>query len=1822
MDPYKPIIIGESDDEFGDEGVPPRPGPPDVIDLSGTDDMDMTDAHDNVYQEQGDWQNQIPLQDLEEDTKPIAGYISPPPDENFERPPEDHGDEDLGGRGDDDPDKNPGRDILHNFPKELVDRVSHQLYFHHQCDRRSDAGVTKLWDGDKVPQTKKASPMYTMTLKTGAIFFLAMTNYGCKAYSPLLVPRSPSKMSDLTSDEWDEVVRKTLTQEEIASFRKDGKPHGTKIRTWLWSKVYEKFISKEFVEKILDAEDDDDDDDDDQDDNYGETEPNEAIMTGSLSPKRTTSDLGDDEPWGDGDDPRQILKRLFESPLTALTTFERNLMQELEDILGQENVPKTLVDMEVPRQIKAKIDEMVRDDKREEVGSGYEKIILLGRNGFGKSTAINNFFLSCEQTSNLYGTFSRPNQSMIEFVLEEIFNELSPQEKVKAGCRLLDEFVTSIADDDKHKKHFVSWHRPPPGVSESLTKDIQKELEARRKIRDYHRTKSLEGLRQYGYLFPVGSTVSSTTEVGKGVRFGPQFALVVRFKSLNDVKRDLINHDWSADARDLYDNDITAFRMRKNMENMLNVLKTGLFHEGDDDDDDDDEDSGEKQQTAPTKSGDIEVCEDILQLDGKTMVFTAPGHDKIVDQIYIRNKIADFSAPTDPISKARRLMVDDMIVYCPCALFEGKKVELRDIPGCGETDPTKVSRLMTEIDQADHVIVTVPKTLSEADDVTTIMRQHLIPRYINSKSESTYTLLSSIRANSKFDEHLSMNVESLLERVESAIEEEDVLNAQFYSLLPETVPPTERETLLSLFNQCLLEAKSNGPRANRRLEIDFLIMPEKGDPISETEILEDLTKFEADRDTREKATRKTLRELCKFGPKKGLSNRVLNELKYKPRVISLYPFLYTSLVTSHQAEMDDDSTQVCSEEHKDHSQALKLSGGREWLRIFDSIEMRHLTRGVKKVVSLCDTCNVAQKAHVFFNEIIQHDPRLVECAKKLHKNSVRDKFLAELAGPAERIFSELTPAVDEKYAVWGADEEKEIHHDICKLFEKHVEKNVRDLHKKTIDSRRVVRFMSNSEQMRPFFLKVLQVLRKSNIFSKSVAIWGGCTEKIKERLKILFSENLKKEVLLQLGHNAPESLKTKAAVEIAKLMEKQSSSILDESFSQRGALDWLKRQRAVNRKGSYRYLWQAGMKDVYTLELCSEFFLLNANEFIENPKEMFSQRLSDFLVAVKHKTKEFLTQTVWRRACAKSLEKFRKAKSIHRDNRSVAWRLYRTFWQSFLVDMKGKQCMARHLDRLGQKLQEIRNTAVRLDEELLRREIANSDAAETRILKMRILDNFCENCTRRPEMPIGSKLRKWWSKRTCSTSDCPKRKAATDVSEFHSFFTALSRALTNCEWEKNLLSYNLHRSRRADGTLFNALAELMEPSDGILHNLTRTYSTGSPFRKRRRLFKNIMIFIAVCFNDVHGYEFERLFRMSVAEFQTKCTQWEAKEMSEENDGLPRELVVPILLGFASLHSVNLDIILLNHEEHDPSAPIMFYRISPFPFREIKFQESPISLQMTYDAKDGFVFTRKKDRRLEFKVGSERSFGAEEPSHQFIAETRTEPKQTDGGSGELLRKSVNRRLREQVYKAHRDRGSGEAAYGGDPNNPENPNPAIEYLRLDRWTCEPTYRREKPFKYSRVLGIIGEVNYYQLKSLNRFYCQIQDKGYFVLEHQDTKNMTIFRFQDDVLQHMGLIPQEVPVLSFSGPLKHNVSSCSQIHCPVCEVLFYRIDRAIVSLKQGKRVPDNRRVEQKLAKLNEQLALRGREKIVLPRCIAEWASKKRKSDLAQPSKKKTKRS
>ena len=100
----------------------------------------------------------------------------------------------------------------------------------------------------------------------------------------------------------------------------------------------------------------------------------------------------------------------------------------------------------------------------------------------------------------------------------------------------------------------------------------------------------------------------------------------------------------------------------------------------------------------------------------------------------------------------------------------------------------------------------------------------------------------------------------------------------------------------------------------------------------------------------------------------------------------------------------------------------------------------------------------------------------------------------------------------------------------------------------------------------------------------------------------MFSENLKKEVLLQLGHNAPESLKTKAAVEIAKLMEKQSSNILDESFSQRGALDWLKRQRAVNRKGSYRYLWQAGMKDVYTLELCSEFFLLNANEFIENPK--------------------------------------------------------------------------------------------------------------------------------------------------------------------------------------------------------------------------------------------------------------------------------------------------------------------------------------------------------------------------------------------------------------------------------------------------------------------------------------------------------------------------------------------------------------------------------------------------------------------------------------------
>ena len=547
------------------------------------------------------------------------------------------------------------------------------------------------------------------------------------------------------------------------------------------------------------------------------------------------------------------------------------------------------------------------------------------------------------------------------------------------ACHLnADEFKESVHRMTNEKVEWVESKE-----NDCTPEERERELAFRKHISNYCvKGMSETGLKRYSYLFPVNNGSTSTTAIGKGVRFGPEFALVIKFKEVDELLEEVQSYDFALDENASEN----AKHQHTYMMDLVQALKYGRIEDQRSDSESEEEDDEDEANTSFSPTRVENVHQSILEISGKTKIFTAEGKDSIADQIYIRSKIKHYTRRDSEEMKALRMFIEDMIVYVPNTFLEGKKTEIRDIPGAADNDSIKTVNLLKELDVADHVIIVMARNLDADSEMKRLLETCLLPRYIGSKNISSWLLLSKLPAKTS----QQFLVEELLERVQQGEEAKEGLVKEAKELFlrdlqgdHKTPHQKEKEmkTRMDLFEKCY--AENDRGRGMRRLDIDFVVIPEKDDPLTGKGMIKKINGEDGDRLEKLKKDNDWIsRNIClkellrKMVPGKAFRS-MRKMLKEKPRIITLYPFLYTSVVTSIPSGFE---TSDCP---FDRHIVMGASGGREWLHLFDSGEARHLRHCVNNLIRAFERYDIRKHPDHFGSSAQVYHPQITVYAKRL-----------------------------------------------------------------------------------------------------------------------------------------------------------------------------------------------------------------------------------------------------------------------------------------------------------------------------------------------------------------------------------------------------------------------------------------------------------------------------------------------------------------------------------------------------------------------------------------------------------------------------------------------------------------------------------------------------------------------------------------------------------------------------------------------------------------------------------------------------------------------
>ena len=1335
----------------------------------------------------------------------------------------------------------------------------------------------------------------------------------------------------------------------------------------------------------------------------------------------------------------------------------------------------------------------------------------------------------------------------------------------------------------------VDWEMPPAEYDGILKEKVQTEIAARKTISNYCVDGLQPSMQEYSYLLPVGNDGSSTTEIGKGIRFGPEFALVIKFKQLSALKRDIKHHAFTAPDHNAELNEDDKL-INEHMKNLRQALREGKLHEKQLESDDEEED----EEDVDIENDEF-VHDSIQAIDGKIMIFTAKGEDSISDQVYIRSKLEEFTSSADPKMKALRLFIEDMVIYVPNTLLEGKKNEIRDIPGAADSDSTKTVNLLTEIDLADQVIIVMARNLSAEKEMTHLLKTRLLPRYIDSKSTSTWKLLSNIPTGTA--EYFK--AEDLLERVQRGEEDHEVLREEARKLfgsskLFETQKGIDVEEYITLFGACLENANEERGRGARRLDIDFIIIPEQTQTLNGVDMekkingtlgksLEDVQK-ENDEQTRVK-----LKECIKdIGINRRDQRSMRKRLYEQPRIATLYPFLYTSLVTSTHAGFSNSTIALEAERVKkieaeqnsfSRNKVMGGSGGREWLRLFDSCEARHSRRCVNSLLKAFQLYDIPRHLAQFFSRRKTIGPKLVSCAAKLNHRAVKRRFVENLRVPVTDMFSQIKadatvptrptgstqPRLGQMHSVWGkwdSTVKGEIAQEISNLFKAHVSDT-----KCKRDPKKVIRILASS-RMKAFYLKVKKTLLNSYLFSSIQTAWIDCEKKLKKGAKDLFAQHIDDTMTPYFCNYKRDELNQAKDV-IGECLQHYADN-LDATFNTRQCIGWLNHKSIAKTQ----YFWRMDLEKKLGDELCRKHFAWDGSSMLgmtlESIYAHFDVCIDSFLDDCK---REIVARAnaAWEKS----------AKNTHArlvvQPRNISYTMFTNLIKLCSSGQRGKEKMFKCLENLGIKLERTKEDVLKIEEELTTSKDAIYAASEKRILRNRVIDAISEY-KRRVKFDgimMSPKLKTEWRARQ------KDNHAMGHIRWLHDFFVnppPSCSSLRVVDWPGLLRPYRLVVDAEGnERTLFKALYSMLadkvetRPSSTLPRHATTDPEEEEKERERcDRLFTNIVLYsVEVTFRSQESQRyFQQLFGMTLNDFHRIFSGWDSQRQP-----MPETLIVPMVLGFSSLYQVNIDIWV--RPQDTSSSPLSFWRVSPFSddsnSQSDRFKTF-CSASLAWDPKECFQSIRKRPvGPLHFStVASERSshFEYDEASGGALIVNRDTEATTKRNSRTLSQKGFERRLKSQrtgvdkerraLYKQNTDcRNRGDSVVDGVPLIE-----STEAFDANWKTTSVTYENGTypGVVFQRDLQLPGEEPC-KLEAYNRYYGQILSGGFIF----DRKKSYFSRLETTKLKAMGINPSDLPSrIRVVG--NHFYDVCFHRSCRDCYLAFKSLTRTHLQWKLNK--------------------------------------------------------
>jgi hypothetical protein len=1431
------------------------------------------------------------------------------------------------------------------FPPHIVNRIKERLRLHFNTTELR-TGKLQRWTS-RFPTRGKNKRF--VSLKQAAELFIALTNYRCEDWAPLASVRPSNEVSD---EDWNKHLHKILTEFQINDFhakRGRGKGRWFAIRNY-FKKLYKTWITEAFEDATLEEYANDSEDDDSNDEpGDREIEENQAQLNAREASYSSDHEVdlfvAERNIAPDAGGMALRLEEITRNLLGSFDVFENKLMKQLSP------AERKTLDLEIGKLFKNRFVAISNEISNHQLRQ-YARTILLGCNGQGKSTALNLLLLMCERARSSYGS---KEEEMIEYLLRDVHSEMSLIDPGSSHSMLsIDDFIEKVTDGEDDTFKWEQFTDVNKGTKQEEDEIRRKEMEARDLIRK-HSTQPLglhPALQEYYYLFPVGNDGTSTTEIGKGVRFGPEFSLMIKFKRLEALQIDIDKHDFTNDKFENND----AERHHDYMKKLVQALRHGEIKEASLWSDDEDDDEGDEPVSESAELQNTLVPhKDIKAIDGRTVIFTAEGKDSILDQNYIRKKIEEYTCSNDPKMKAKRMFIDDMIVYAPSTLLEGKKSEIRDVPGAADNNSIKRHNLLTEIDLADHAIIVMARNLEHDKEMNDVLKNRLIPRYIDSRSLSAWKLLSHI----PIDMPQYFQVEELLDRVQNGEDEDGTLTASAKALFSDPVllraTKTKEEKLLDLFNDCLKTIKRGLCR--RRLDIDFIIIPELKQTLDGMAMEKKINRtddkaMQKVKESNDLNTRKYLKEcFVSHGIKGKDFKKMLRRLTCQPRIVTLYPFLYASLLTSTEAGFDRDE-----EIQFDRQKVMEASGGRDLLRLFDSSEARHSRHCVNKLLMAFQRYGIDSHADYFFSSSEEYHPQVPQFAKLLRRDKrIRTDFNKDLKGMLGTLFDGikhnatkcLESTVQDPNKAFADEERERLARTITETFQTEICSGCSDKPKE------IVRVLGSSKTTKSFYLKIRDAVLDSTVFNFIQDNWIRCAKKLIGNSLGIFSKRLCLLVKDKIanGKKGSKTSRDQLSKIIEHCVDHYAKDDINAIFDTRQGIGYLNRKSVKT-----QYFWRVKLEKKIEKELCKACFVYNSKTMKDmdllSIHALFGKQLKTY-IAECEKAIVSSVKEAWNKAAKRTLGRIVKC-----GGSGISNKLYTKLIKSCSSDRRAREKMVSCLKGLNSNLKALEKDVNEISKELSVSKVALYAASETRIIRMRIVDYISNYKTVEkfdgvPQIPT---LFSEWKRR------CLTERGGGDpghhLQQLHNFFKTNDGTLKDMEWENLLTPYHLtvvdHPEN--EGTLCEALLSTMglylKRRASILKSTSMNPDEKEErARRQSRLFEGIVLYtVHVIFCSKESEQvFKSAFDMTLQEFQEAFATW----LKQEGDPpLPNALKTPLILGFASMFEINIDVWI---SSTDPKL----WRVSPYTRQRNKLFKNKWSASLAWDEKERFRIIKRK-----------------------------------------------------------------------------------------------------------------------------------------------------------------------------------------------------------------------------------------------------------------------